>query len=302
MINALNCVPWCLYLALINCSSIPSFIAERGIIAPELNNDLFVVDADTTEISQLLAPGHGGNFLISPNGKRIAIQMPDHIDVIDLQGQIVHQNLVTYPADNAHAEVPMAWMPDSKELIVLPSDIDPLTGGIPVLRHVWRYSLNGSAGMEIRLDPPPWNDAFSISPDGKWIAYSYEPSELDPDGKAGVYLGNLRDSASRLIFTPPLSEMTGYPESVPFYYDWSPGSNFFSCYDEKVYLGNIHGEITSLGLFALREEEVPVWIDGNHYLLEGGSVLVEVGKPERFRVVDMPPGVIEPSTFIYLKR
>lgn len=266
---------------------------------PEKNDDLLLIDTDTGEVKQLLAPGQGGDFLVSPDGKRIAVQMPDHIDVIDLQGQTVRHNLVTYPVYKPPAKVPMTWMPNSKELIVLPSKFDPWTAGIPVLREVWQYSLESSSGRKIPLNPPPIDDSFGISPDGNWIAYSYEPNELDPDAKTGVYLGNLPDGTSRLIFMSPLSKVTGFLETVPFYYDWSPGSVYFSCYYEEVYLGNIHGEFNSLGLLGPRES--PAWIDGNRYLLEGGSVLVEVGNPERFRVVDIPPGVIEPSAFVFLK-
>lgn len=266
---------------------------------PEQNNDLFLVDTDTGEMKQLLAPGQGGDFLVSPDGKRIAVQTRDHIDVIDLQGQIVRHNLVTYPVYNPPAKVPMAWMPNSKELIVLPSQFDPSTAGIPVLRQVWRYSLDGSSGRKIPLDPSPIDDAFSISPDGNWIAYTYHPSELDPNAKAGVYLGNLRDGTSRLIFTPPLNERTGFPDPLPLYYEWSPDSVSFSCYYEEVYMGNLRGEITSLGLLGPRESLV--WINKNRYLLEGGSVLVEIGKPERFRVVELPLGVNQPSTFVFLE-
>jgi dipeptidyl aminopeptidase/acylaminoacyl peptidase len=269
---------------------------------PEKNNDLLLVDTDTGEMKQLLAPGQGGDFLVSPDGKRIAVQARDHIDVIDLQGQIVRQNLVMYPVYNPPAKVPMAWMPNSRELIVLPSKFDPSTAGIPVLRQVWRYSLDGNSGREIPLDPSPIGDAFSISPDGNWIAYSYEPNELDPDATSGVYLGNLRDGTSRLIFEPPLNE-AGY-QDLPFSYDaWSPDNIHFIFSDhDRMFLGNIRGEIVELG----RGMGILGWIDNRRYLFEGGEVVGKLGTQERVNIMGpfpyAPVASYDPVSFVFLKR
>ncbi len=37
------------------------------------SGDLLIVNTDTGQIKQLVTPGKAGNFLVSPNGKRIAI-------------------------------------------------------------------------------------------------------------------------------------------------------------------------------------------------------------------------------------
>src|SRR5688572_796501 len=90
---------------------------------PYVGNDLFIVDTDTAEIKQLKAPDQGGNFLAAPNGKWVAVQTLDHIDIIDVQGRIIQGNLVVYPKDASHIVVPMAWPQDSSELMILPSEI-----------------------------------------------------------------------------------------------------------------------------------------------------------------------------------
>jgi len=103
-----------------------------------------------------------------------------------------------------------------------------------------------------------------------------------------------------LIFTPPLMS-SGFPATVPFHYDWSPGNVYFNCYYDEIYIGNIYGEFTSLGLLR-GQEKIPAWIGGNRYLLHEGSVLVQIGKQERVRVVELPSGVNQPNNFVFLKR
>ena len=139
------------------------------------------MDTDTGRIKQLVAPGQvdnlyihygwEGRFVASPNGKLVALQMPDHIEVINIQGQMVQRALVTYPADEAHSVIPMYWTKDSSELIILPSEIPLMAGGVPIVRTVWRYKMDGSAGIEIPLTPPPLYDEYAVSPDGNWIVF-----------------------------------------------------------------------------------------------------------------------------------
>jgi len=259
---------------------------------PLVGNDLFVVNIDTGEIKQLKAPWQGGNFLAAPNGKWVAVQTLDHIDVLDMQGRIVYRNLVTYPKTEAHVVVPMAWTPDSKELIVLPSEI-PLFAGVTVNRTVWRYSLDGTSGIEVKLNPNPTYDAYAISPDGNWIVYADNVS--DPNEIRGVYLSNLREGTSQLLYTPPLNVVTGFRETAPLDYEsWSPDSVYFIVQDgnTRLFLGNIYREFVYIGHG--RGIEVAGWIDNTHYLMESG-VLHEVDTQELVQVVSYF------DTFVFIK-
>jgi Tol biopolymer transport system component len=277
------------------------------------NYDLFVVDTDAGGIKQLVAPGQvdnlyihygwEGKFAVSPNGNLIALQMPDHIQVINIQGQVVQQALVTYPADEAHSVIPMYWTKDSSELIILPSEI-PLMSAEPIVRTVWRYKMDGSAGIKIPLTPPPLYDEYAVSPDGNWIVYSYSPRSIPDDmplmAPVGVYLGNLHDGTSQLIDGIKLQLATSSSS-----FNWSPDSLHFICSAHdltdyaKTYIGNIDGEVTLLGGGAL-----PSWIDNNHFLYGGGH-MGQVGIIDRVLVLDLfPPGFqnddVEPPVFVYL--
>jgi hypothetical protein len=272
------------HLLLFNTYQQGNFDPESAGWLPIVGNDLFVVNTDNGEIKQLKAPWQGGNFLVAPNGKWVAVQTLDHIDIIDVQGQIVQHNLVTYSKTEGHVMVPMYWTTDSRELIVLPSEI-PLFAGVPAVRTVWRYPLDGSSGIEIKINPSPVYDAYAVSPDGNWIAYSYDSGGVDPNTMSGIYLGNLRNGTSQLVYSPQPNQNTGFVD-VPNYYDgWSPDSLSFIVHDDifRLFIGDIHAEIVPIG--SGRGIEVSGWIDNNHLLMENG-VLYEVSKQELVQVVN----------------
>jgi hypothetical protein len=259
---------------------------------PLRGNDLLLMDTDTGEIKQLLPPRQGGDFLVAPNGRWIVVQTTDHIDVVDIQGHVVHSHLVTYPADEAHIDVPMFWAQNSSELIILPSDVSPMSAVGPIVHTVWRYSLDGRPGVQISLNPHPVYYAYDISPDGNWIAYNSEQSELDPDGTNGVYIGNLRDGTSQLLYKSQWEPIKGSFEPGITSFWWSPDSIHFIFGDDWLYLGNIYGEVTRLG----RDREIRGWIDTNHYLLPDGR-LGGIGKQELIDFTEHSP-----SAFVFLKQ
>jgi len=268
------------HLLLFNTHQQGNFDPEAAGWLPIVGNDLFAVNTDDGEIKQLKEPWQGGNFLAAPNGKWVAVQTLDHIDIIDVQGRILRGNLVKYSKAEEHVIVPMVWTSDSQELIVLPSDI-PLFAGVPVERNIWRYPVLAGSGAEIKLTPPVVYNVYAVSPDGNWIAYFYSS-----DATPGLYLGDLRAGTSQRLF--PLQLNMGYIEG------WSPDNEHFIFMDDnfRMYVASIHGEISPID--APRGPELAGWIDNNRYLLETG-VLGEIGKQELVRVMEHYSG-----TFAFL--
>ena len=257
-----------------------------GALYPHPNKDLVFVDSDTGEIRQLRAPDQGGNFFVSPDGKKIAVQTIDHIDVIDTHGRLLHRNLVTHSPIDDYYGIWWAfvyWKQDSSELIVAATDIPPGVG-LPVLYTVRRYPLDGHPSVEVPLNPQPEGYALSISPDGNWIVYGYSLGPLDATTTTGIYLGNLKERTSQLLYTPPVGAVS--PLDLPSsYHGWSPDSLHFILegYNTNLYVGNIYGEFTQVGFS--RGTEVFGWIDNSRFLMQDG-VLYEVGKQEIVRVVN----------------
>ena len=261
------------------------------------NEDILFLDTDSTEIKELLDPGQGGLFQVSPNGKLVAIQARDHVKVIKQDGTVFYPNLTTYPTSWLYLSEPdIYWTQDSNKLnIVLPiatgSALD--TSG-PEPRTIWQFLMNSKSAIEINFSPPPMSYYFSISPDGNWIVYNFTDAakKTNEVAASGIYIGNLRDGDSRLINSEKINDL-------PYSFVWNTGSTHFIFSDGQyhLFLGDINGEITqpATGLFL-------GWIDDNRYVfLNGGVAMGEIGKEENVRVIQLPSGIIPNDfTFVFL--
>lgn len=236
------------------------------------NDDLLVVDADTGEIKTILPPGKGGNFFISPDGNIIAVQAKGHIDLVNRDGQIIRQNLVTYTPTAPYELTPgVFWVDNSTELIVtLPVETEYNMDG-PEIRSVWRCAVGGNARVQVSLTPPPIGDAYNISPDGNWILYNYYyyPGKTDETVTPGLYLGNLREGGARL-YSPDIVVPIWSSDSIHFAYD-------------GIFMGTIDSLPQPIG-----EGRLLGWGDAAHYLyffnemivigeVDGGAMSFPVG-------------------------
>jgi hypothetical protein len=171
---------------------------------------LFLIDSDTGKIKEILQPvlggglpWHGdspwlGNFSVSPDGKLLAVAHAGQIDVLNIDGKVIHQSIMKYISDMPSELYPrMYWFSDLSGLIVaLPAEVDyrgPGYSGDPTYT-IWRYTFDGNMVAQIPLDPSPvWihmesNDMISVSPNREWAIYFTEEYRL--------YKGNLLDGNS----------------------------------------------------------------------------------------------------------
>jgi len=252
------------------------------------NLDLISVNIVTGELKILLPPGKGGNFVISPDGRMVAVQASGHIDVIDIDGRMIHQNLVTYTPTTPHELTPdMFWMEDSAELLVtLP--IDPVyqytraecTQDVAA-RGLWRYTIKEGAGVQTLLTPPPIGESnyfgyfvsFSVSPDGNWILYEYYESPgclTDETVTPGRYLGNLREGTARLYASH--SSPLWSSDSKHFVYEvWKQGF-------QGLFLGSVDEPPVFLDV---SKDYLLGWADPTHYMayyLVDGSIVGMLGE------------------------
>ncbi len=260
---------------------------DANRLSAKPNQDLLLVDADTAEIKQLLAPGQGGIFQVSPDGKLIGVQTLDHIEVIGLDGQLIHNDLATYPAAWLYNSQPdIYWAQDSSRLsVVLPIPTgSALDSPGPQPRTVWQYFMNGGPVTQIQLSPPPIGNSFSISPDGDWIAYTYYyyPGQTDPATATGTYIGRLPDGGSQLAASV---ESYGLPES----FRWSPDNTHFIFSNEQsqLFLGDVSGQITPLAA-----GQFLGWINDRQYLYLAEKIFLgEIGKETNQMVTNIPANV-----------
>lgn len=249
------------------------------------NQDLLIVDTDTTEIKRLLKSGEAVVFQISPNGKLVGIQASNHINVIGLDDKIIRQNLITFPPAWFNMWEPdIFWTQDSSKLnVVLPIvDGNALNQSGPEPRVIQQYPMDGTLSAEIHLDPPPIGDSFSISPDGNWVFYNYYyyPGKTDETVTAGSYIGNLRDGSSQLVMS---LEESSYLLLGSF--NWSPDSKHVISEGQlNLFLSDTNGTISPLtnGRFL-------GWVDNSKYLyFYGGVAMGNIETGEHFMVANIP--------------
>jgi hypothetical protein len=174
---------------------------------------LFIADTDTETLKEIMPPALGGrlpwygdsrwlgNFSISPDGKLLAVANDGQVDILKMDGKVVHQSIMEYQGDMPSELYPRVyWLSDLSGLIAaLPAEIDyrgPGYSGDPTYT-IWRYTFHDNITTQILLDPPPaWthmesNDVLSVSPNREWVIYFTEDYQL--------YKGNLLNENKEIL-------------------------------------------------------------------------------------------------------
>ncbi len=147
------------------------------------NDDLWRADLTTGAATQVLPDGQGGDFAISPDGRRIALVTPGWygqeqgaIRLVDPQGEPVGIPF-TFEAVSTASEYAfypaVHWLPDSSALRVAipqPDLIYGLPNGEIPPTALWELYVGGAAAQIGAVDAtffgqPRW------SPDGAWLIY-----------------------------------------------------------------------------------------------------------------------------------
>ena len=96
-----------------------------------LNDDLWVVDVVSGQLTPLLAPGEGGKFYFSPDGSQLAVVTPGRINLMDPDGSnrrdgLTHTPVITY-SEFAYYALPV-WAADSSSFMAAIPPVDILAG------------------------------------------------------------------------------------------------------------------------------------------------------------------------------
>lgn len=220
---------------------------------------IFLADADGGETKAILPPGKAQapsaqpRFQVSPDGKLVAVASPGHVDILDIDGQLVRGGIFLYTPSMAEAQyATLFWLPDSSGLIAaLPtnsSHIAAFNKDVPAYA-IWRYTLADSHAEPISLDPSPMNlqgdiDRFLVSPDGHWLLYGG-----NGPGASDVYLGDLTNGHVQLIGNNPQPAFSWSPDSKRFF-----GQNFAGVMGERT------AQVTK------KNFDVISWIDAAHFI------------------------------------
>jgi len=265
----------------------------------DLSNDLYIVNADTGELKEILPPGNGGDIYPSPDGKYLAIVRPARIEIRDADGRKILNRLDFEYTDPPRDYPPYLietypipiWANDSSSLVVAilsPSGSNDNT----VRANVWRLPVHTptrqlisqkvvTADMHMKLPfsaqplskVEPRRYPVSISPDLNWLIYSHTNS----NGAAELHLAPLDSKSDKVIH---IGE-PGYEYDV----DWLPNSKEFFIIEREVdqwtgkgyFLGNIDGHVDP---FPLNEPSIyrMDWLDDDYYLYLNLDFELRLGK------------------------
>jgi hypothetical protein len=170
------------HLLLLNTRAVPE---GPGLF---LYDDLLRLDADSGALERLLAPGEGGGFLPSPDGKKVALIRPTSIGIVNADGGEPHQECITYPTVITYSEYlyypKPVWSDDSSRLgVALPSP-DPLAPGLS--GTIWDIEAEPCVGRPLGTLAGDFFfsqfSAPSLSPDLRQVAFARpgeDPTRVD---------------------------------------------------------------------------------------------------------------------------
>lgn len=219
-------------------------------------NDLRLVDADSGDQSELLAPGQGGAFHFSPDGNQIALVRPDQISVVNADGGgrrelLNFENVLTY-SEYQYYPTPV-WSADSSQLWVVIPPSDPL-GEPTAPSKVWELAVDGSGAVE-RLSMvtiPFFVSEARLSPDLARVAYQ---SPLDPETP------NL--SALRIALLDGSGESVYERGNLTFYRWAHTGERFVFTVEDSIRIGEPGSPALVIGAAPIREV---TWVDADSFL------------------------------------
>jgi hypothetical protein len=171
--------------------------------------DLWTVNADSREVTQLLPQEDAGHFSLSPDGRLAAISRSTGMDLMDLESGVLQREVIAFPArvtDGEDTYQPnVTWSPDSQFFsVVIPASQADATW--------YRVNTDGEAQAVGTLAGVGLGNGISpeVSPDGQSVIYE----QADPDGVRRLYLVRSDGSSVAVMDRRPLAQGWGWsPES-----------------------------------------------------------------------------------------
>jgi Tol biopolymer transport system component len=247
-----------------------------------LNDDLYLVNADTLERITLLPPGAGGEFYYSPDGSQAAIVTSGSISLINADGSD-RREVFTYTPVTTRSEfwfyAQPVWMADSSALWVAIPPADPFVQPSPST-SVWHIPTDGTpASMRGSIATGQMMSSV-FSPDLRYVAHLHQ-EQSDPTAPPVLNL---------LVTDLDSGETIAQYSEATLVYEWSPDSQHFaflassSDSPSQAKVGQLGGDVVPV----YSDAEVVIdlrWVDADRYLFLAQSskgwdiMLGEIGGP-----------------------
>lgn len=228
-------------------------------------------DNDIKKLTDLgfSGPLHHENFIVSPNGKLVAVMSTTSVDILNMDGKVIRHDILPYKPNTPSIVFPiLSWLPDSSGLLAgLPTTLfDSVAYNYVAAASIWRYTISSNSAVQIPFDtPPPLLQTPQFSPDGKWIVYG------GIGGNPEVYLQNLENGQIRMV-----------GEATQASFKWAPDSKHFTVTSAGSWLGTIDM------LKPIPANFFAGWVDSNHFLWVdfSGKVRVAEIKDDGLKIYD----------------
>lgn len=185
------------------------------------NDDLYKLNLDTGERSQILTREKGGDFEISPDGKYIAIARADSIAIAAIDGTNLRPDLVTFQPVITYSEYQyypvLVWAPDSSRFGVLLPSTDPLVDNPS--GTVWIVPVDGTPqsfqSIQEQVFFPQTNGQSLLSPDLQKVAFLHSDGQ---DQATTLLVANVDGSSSQVYDQGDLQWVGWTPDGFGFAY------------------------------------------------------------------------------------
>jgi hypothetical protein len=243
-------------------------------------NDLLRLNADSGEMTTVLPAEQGGDFVISPDGSKMAIIRPDSISVMGIDGSTIRDEAINYEPIITYSEfqytVKPVWHPDNNQMFVAIPSFDPLADN--TTGTVWRIPADGAVAERMATFQgsfyfPQLSESSLISPSLQKLVYFVET-----DGGQTMYLGNLDGSG-----------VTEYETGNPQWMGWSnDGAHFvYRQSDDNLLMVGTPGQEPHL----LVTGADLTWVGPDSFVFTQGSIgnwslyrgWIEIGDPQLIR-------------------
>jgi hypothetical protein len=188
-----------------------SHAVPRGLVS---------VDADTGTPQVLVPADSNLRFVVSPDGRQVALLSPTALSFIDVDGSDLRQDALTYP--QAGIPGPLfptgVWAEDSQAFVVTGSFVEDPASGIDF--GIWRVPADGSAPVELAAIRRSHPASVTFSPDGQSVAHIQYTDEV-PSEIAGWFITPLEVGAGPLAIQAELE--VGYADL-----HWSPDGRSYT--------------------------------------------------------------------------
>ncbi len=233
-----------------------------------LLDDLWLVDADSGELTQILAQGQGGKFTLSPDGQQLAVSNVGRIDLVAVDGSNRREVMAIPPIrafDSSEYYATPVWAADSQSLRVAIPPEDNIS--LPIQpTTLWHIPLDGQAAQAIGHVPayntlgiPP---QFAPSLDRVAYLVGYEPAADGQVDLFGIAIAELGDGT--------ISDPAIYPAEVYYVRGWSPDGTRLLFESAADSVAEIHVDRAEISSVINREKGRAIydlaWIDNSGFL------------------------------------